>query len=278
MGKSVTPEIVINGVKFSPRPDCEYKNDYVRIDYVLQNPSEWNAAINAPPDVKLTIEQVQRTLFRHLVLTDLWFIVYFIMGIKAANHPFVVKMCKVVENAPATKVLHIWSRGHFKSVSITIAQTTQFHLANPDKCTCIFSYKKPAAEKFLGAIKANYEKEFLKFLFPDVLWARPDSDSPSWSVQNGISLIRKNDSRANKTVEASGLVEGMLTGGHFERRIYDDIETADSSDSPDEQEKILSRFDMSSNLDTKSDDDIEIVIGTFYSHQGPNVKIRDKKK
>lgn len=271
-------EIKINDISFTPRPDCHYKHDYAYRAYVLQTPSEWHKAIGVPADTVLTSEYVQRCLFRHLVLNDLWFIIYFVMGIKQANHPFWVKMCRVVENSPATKVLHIWARSHGKSSIITIAQTTQFHLRYPEKCTCIFSYKFKAASKFLAAVKANYENPFLYFLFPEILWQFPNADAPSWSAENGISLKRKSTSRANKTVECSGLVEGMLTGGHFERRIYDDVETADSADSADEQEKILNRFEMSAYLGTGSDDDIEIVIGTFYSHNGPNVKIRDKKK
>jgi intein/homing endonuclease len=164
------------------------------------------------------------------------------------------------------------------STIITVSETVQYHLKNPEECTCIFSYKKPAAEDFVDSIRKTYEKPIIKFAFPDVVYDFPQSEAPSWSLQNGITLKRKNTSRKEKTVEASGLVEGMVTGGHFERRIFDDIETFDIRESLDEQNKAYSAFEMASYLGTGNDSDIEREIGTFYSYNGPNVRIRDQKK
>src|SRR4030065_1144331 len=160
---------------------------------------------------------------------------------------------------------------------ITIAETVQYHLKNPDHCTCIFSFKKPAAEKFLDGVRRVYEKEIMIACFPDILYESPEGQSPSWSLQNGITLKRPNSARREKTVEASGLVEGMAKGSHFERRIYDDVETADMGDSPDVMDTCYSRFEMSAYLGTGTDSDIERVIGTFYNHAGPLVRIKEKQ-
>lgn len=259
--------IVINKVPFiplypqgSPEYLSLYKYDYIKaVEYINSG------------------QYTQEQVYRQMTLNDLWFIVYFVMGIPGANHPFVIKMCKEIENGPATKTLDVWSRGHFKSSVITIAETAQYHLKNPDHCTCLFSFKKPAAEKFLDGVRRVWEKEIMIACFPDVLFDNPEGQSPSWSLQNGITIKRQNTARREKTVEASGLVEGMATGSHFERRIYDDVETADMGDSPDVMDTCYSRFEMSAYLGTGRESDIERVIGTFYNHAGPLVQIRDKQ-
>lgn len=229
----------------------------------------------------------ERDVIRHLVLNDLFFIVYFVLGIPGSNHPFVINRCmeaqrrlnRLYANDPdePRKRLEVAARSHFKSTVTTIASTVQYHLRSPEDCTCIFSFKKPAAENFVDSIKNVYEMEIMIKSFPDMLYARPYTESPSWSVQNGIVIKRKNTSRKESTVESSGLVEGMVTSEHFERLLFEDIETADIASSPESMEKCYSRFEMAKHLATKRDTDIFHVVGTYYHHQGPLCRIRDKK-
>jgi len=160
---------------------------------------------------------------------------------------------------------------------ITKAETIQYHLLFPDHCTIIFSFNKPTAESFVKSIKEAYEMPFLISCFPDVLYQNPKTEASSWSVQNGIVINRKNNTRTEATVMASGLVEGMLTGKHAERRVYDDFETADLARTPEQLNLCYSQFEMSSYLGTKTDRDIVRLIGTIYSHMGPIVKLKDKK-
>jgi hypothetical protein len=245
--------ISINDVEFTPIEGVNYEDD----------------------DSKLSI-------LASLILNDLFFIIYFITGETSndnqrANHPFIVKMCQEVESGPKTRTLDVWARSHLKSSIITVAETVQYHLKYPHHCSCIFSYKKPAAEKFLNAIRNIYKTPIMRACFPGILYNNPDSESPSWSLENGITLKRKNQARPQKTIQASGLVEGMLVGDHFERRIYDDIETSDTAMNASQMDKCYSQFDMSINLGTGAENDIERVIGTYYSHVGTVVRIRDKE-
>lgn len=249
-------------MEFEPRPDCSYKNDYV---YICQYLDEVND------------RDEEKAYWRKLVLSDLFFIVYFVLRIKIANHPFVVNVCRKIEDGPRTKTIDIWGRFHFKSTIITIAETIQYHLRHPDFCTCIFSYKKTAAEKFVNSIRRAYESDFLKSCFPDILYDNPSADSPTWSNDYGITLKRSSDSRPQKTIQSSGLVEGMLQGDHFERRIYDDIETDDIKNNPFQLQKCYEKFEMSQNLCTGTEADCYRLVGTFYSHAGPLVKLMELK-
>ena len=216
--------------------------------------------------------------YRWLILNDLFFIVYFVMGIEKANHPFVVNVCKMVQQGQKSDTLDIWARYHYKSTIITVGESIQYELANPEHCTGIYAYVRPAAKKHLRAIKTFLEtNDLLKSVFPDILWQKPETQAPKWSEDDGLVLKRKSASRGESSFEAWGLVEGMPTGRHFERNVYDDLETEDIKDSPEMLDKVFRKFDMAvSNLGTGSDKDITRIIGTYYSHFGPNVRIRDK--
>lgn len=222
-------------------------------------------------------EIFSKSLLRSLIKGDLFFIVHFVMDVPVVNTPFGVQRCHEVESGglKTTKNLFIWAREHLKSTVITMGLTVKRIVNDPECCTLIFSYKKPAAEKFLDGIRKTLEKELMVQCFPDILYEKPDTESPSWSLQNGIRVKRNSVSRKDNTVEASGLIEGQQTGGHFDHLLYDDVETFDIAKSPDQLNLCFDAYEMSSNLG--KDGCTNNVIGTFYSHLGPLVRIRDKQ-
>lgn len=257
----VHPEIALDDASYDSKiHKAQYRYDYRRI-------------FSDIADGKID----KRAAYRSLILNDLFFIVLFVMEIEKANHPFVVNRCNDIQDGPVTDTLDIWARAHFKSVIVTEAETIQYCLKYPERCTGIHCYVRPLAKKFLDSIKQTFEKsELLKWCFPDIVWQNPQAEAPSWSLDGGITLKRKSSSRKEATVEAWGLVEGQATGRHFERNVLDDIETDDIRESPDQLAKCYSKIEMSENLGTGSDNDIWRLIGTFYSHFGPMVKLRDR--
>jgi phage terminase large subunit-like protein len=89
--------------------------------------------------------------------------------------------------------------------------------------------------------------DFLKKLFPDVLFQNPKSESPKWSLDNGIVLKRKtNPKEAN--VEAWGLVDGQPTSKHFTLLVYDDVVTRESVTTTDQIKKVTTSWELSLNL------------------------------
>lgn len=199
------------------------------------------------------------------------------MSVVSADHPFVVEICRDIESGPQSGTLDVYAREHFKSTVITQGETLQRRLREPDKCTGIFAYARPAAKAFLRSIKILCEQsDLLKWCFPEVLWAKPEAEAPKWAEDDGLIFKRKNNARKESTIEAWGLIEGMPTGRHFDDRVYDDIETDDIRESPDMLRKCYDKFEMSDNLGV--DGGTERVIGTFYSHYGPIKKIQDKKR
>jgi hypothetical protein len=55
--------------------------------------------------------------------------------------------------------------------------------------------------------------------------------------------------------------------------VFDDLETMDIKDSPDMLDKVFRNFQMAANLGTGKDTDITRIVGTYYSHFGPMVRI-----
>src|SRR4030067_2679004 len=169
----------------------------------------------------------QAGTLRMLILNDLWFIVYFVLRIPVANHPFWITARREVEDGPKDFTLDVWAREHGKSSIITIAETIQYQLKNPDHCTGIFSYVRPVAKKFLFSIKEIFQNErILHDCFADVVWANCEKEAPLWSLDEGL-ILKRSSKRPEASISAWGLIEGMPTGFHFERRIYDDIITED---------------------------------------------------
>jgi len=257
-------------------PDRPWETWYAH-DYLLAEHK-----INNHP--KETREPYSKGVMRELIKHDLFFIIAFVMEvpIDICNKPYVVQSCNDLEaSSPdgglsATDILDIESREHFKSTVRTLALTIKRIVNNPDCCTAIFSFKKDAANAFVRSIKETFERPFIIWAFPEIFYADPNNGSPSWSVQNGICVKRKSASRRENTVQGFGLIEGMPIGGHFEHRMYDDIETWDISKSVDQMNICFSSFEMSFSIGKEGG--TELIHGTYYHHNGPLARIRDKVK
>jgi hypothetical protein len=252
---------------FKWQSDCYYRYDYERIFRDI--------AAGEDHDREARAKGAQRMLIRN----DIFYILIWVMGIEKANHPFVVERCRALQDGPQSDTLDVHARFHYKSLTITIAETLQYHLKYPEECTCILGYARPVAKKFLRAIKTLCEQSvLLKWAFDDILWQNPTQDAPKWSEDDGIVFKRKSASRGESTIEAYGLTEGSPTGRHYERIIFDDIETEDIAGSPKMLEEVFSKFQMCVyNLGTGSDNDKRRVIGTYYSWVGPVKRIGDMK-
>ena len=99
------------------------------------------------------------------------------------------------------------------------------------KTVGIFSHTRPIAKAFLRQIKNELERnEWLKELFPEVLWEDPRK-APKWSEDEGI-VVKRSSNPKESSVEAWGLVDGQPTSKHFGALVYDDIVTRESVTTP----------------------------------------------
>lgn len=226
-------------------------------------------------------EQAERTMGRdkvafqrHLARIDLAYLMICLMNRHDMMHPWLVDRMREFE-ANRNGYLDLWAREHYKSTIITFGGTVQdilsSHGENPlpswggvEPTFGIFSHTRPIAKKFLRQIKQEFETNTrLIGLFPDVLFANPQKEADKWSEEMGITVRRQSNPK-EATVEAWGLVDGQPTGAHFNVRIYDDVVTRESVNTPDMIEKTTASWELSINLGV-AEGGLERYIGTRYA-------------
>ncbi|MEO1330834.1 MAG: hypothetical protein AAFW46_14355, partial [Pseudomonadota bacterium] len=164
---------------------------------------------------------------RHLALTDLFFLGVYVLNRPDANNGWVFARAREVQAAP-NGYLDLWARGHYKSSIITNWLTIQDILNDPEMTFGFFSHTRPIAKAFLRQIKQEFERnEWLRELFPDILWDNPRAQAPKWSEDEGI-IVKRRGNPKESTVEAWGLVDGQPTSKHFSLLHYDDVVTRES--------------------------------------------------
>ena len=214
-------------------------------------------------------EGERRAHLRNLCRTDLYFLLRYGLNRPDVERQWLFERCREVEAEP-DGMLDLWSREHYKSTVITFAKTIQDVLAthgddplsDRELCFGIFSHTRPNAKGFLRQIKYEFEaNEFLRGLFPDVLWSNPQKEAPKWSEDDGITVKRKSNPK-EATIEAWGLVDGQPTGKHFPRLVYDDVVTRESVTTPDMIAKTTSALELSYNLG--ADGGARRFVGTRY--------------
>jgi hypothetical protein len=247
------PEIEINKRKFRALANQRYPYHYFKCLELIRD--------------KAYGEDSELRVYRDLILKDPFFVAYFVLGIDAANHPWVVDRCIELMGMPKTNVLYEWAREHYKTTLITkICYIIQKLLANPEERIAIFSYSRPISKGILRSVKQVFESsDILKACFPDVLYQDPEKESPKWSEDDGI-VLKRSGYYSESSLEAWGLIEGMPTSKHFTGRVYDDIETDVTTSSPEMMEKLKLAYELSQNLGTA--EGWHNVVGTTYHHQG----------
>jgi len=216
-------------------------------------------------------EDTAKHYHRVLCRTDVYYLLRFICNRTDLEREWLFARCAEVQDA-SDGYLDLWAREHYKSTIITFGKTIQDILAshgdNPiydrEYTVGIFSHTRPIAKGFLRQIKNEFEgNDFLKSLFPDVLYQNPRKEAPKWSEDDGIIVKRKGNPK-EATVEAWGLVDGQPTSKHFYLCIYDDVVTVSSVTTPDMINKTTEALALSYNLGT--DGGKRRFIGTRYHY------------
>lgn len=199
---------------------------------------------------------------RKLCREDLFYLLTRGFRRKDADRDWLYERCREVQASPNGH-LDLWAREHYKSTIITFSKSIQDLLCDPDNTLIgIFSHTRPIAKGFLEQIKRELEQnEYLKELFPDVLYQNPQVESPKWSLDSGIIVKRKTNPK-EASVEAWGLVDGQPTSKHFTVLVYDDVVTRESVTTSDQIKKVTGAWELSLNLG--SNGDRKRYIGTRY--------------
>jgi len=249
-------------LEFEALKKAKYKQNYKSICDKINILAEYN-------DVEKLVSYL-----RELAKTDLFFLLYFILDIKAINHPWIIDRINEIET-DHNQTLDLWSREHWKSTLLTYALPIQKILCNPEERIGIFSHKKAISKAFLHRIKTTLENnDLLKFLFPDILFRDPRNEAPKWSADDGL-IVRRTGVYNEATVESCGFVDGMPTSKHYTIRIYDDIVTQESVTTPEQIRKTDEAWKLSQFL--KARGGLTWMAGTRYHFADQYQKIIDSQ-
>jgi hypothetical protein len=192
-----------------------------------------------------------------------------------AIHPWIYDRTREVEIDPDGH-LDLWSRFHYKSSTITFAGSIQEALVDPEIRICIFSNNKNIARPFLKQIKDELESnELLRQIYADVLWQYPAKESPTWSLEDGLT-IKRNSNPRECTFEAHGLIDALPTGKHFPLLIYDDVITLKNVTNPEQIKKATERTELSFPLGD-GERTRKWFVGTRYSYNDTYGHLLEKK-
>jgi|SaaInl7_200m_RNA_FD_contig_101_119878_length_8815_multi_9_in_0_out_0_2 phage terminase large subunit-like protein len=204
-----------------------------------------------------------KELLAELGRRDLFFLLTFLLNRRDVNNDWLYARCREVQAEP-DGMLDLWAREHYKSTIITFALTIQDILNDPELTFGIFSVKRELAQDFLKQIKEEFENNtLLQELYPDILYTKPDKESPCWGLDKGIRVKRQSNSR-EETIEAWGLIGGMPTGKHFKVLVYDDVVTEKSVTNHDQLSKAYDAVRLSFSLGSQKTNYRRRMIGTRY--------------
>lgn len=209
------------------------------------------------------VPRLQPTEVALLGCNDRFFLLTGLMNRVDMIHSWQYDRAREVEADP-DGYLDLWARGHGKSSWITNGGVIQEVLIDPEITIGIFACTRDIARPFLGQIKQELESnEELKATYPDVLWAKPRVEAPSWSTDGGLVVKRKGNPK-EATIEAHGLIDAMPTGRHFRLLAFDDIVTERHVTNPDQIRKATERVELADNLGI-GDGTRKWMAGTRYS-------------
>lgn len=212
-----------------------------------------------------------------LAREDLWFLVRYVLSTKdyfkpgrdgIISYQWIFDRCRDAQ-LESNRILDVWARFHWKSNIKTFALLIQEILKNPDVTICILSYNRPSAKKFLRQIQQEFETNALlrKLSFHPLMQEQsiPDSmrDLPRNSLDEGITVRRMGNPR-EPTLMATGLVDSLEVGPHYQIMNYDDVVTKDSVTTADMIQKTTESWELSLMLSMPGTE--FRYTGTFYAY------------
>lgn len=153
-----------------------------------------------------------------------------ILGFKRIVKPLhqrLIDFCEEGMNHPSHEHAICIPRQCFKSTTCTVGDGSWRLLKNPDLRAIIGSDKDDSAIDFSNQMRRIMARnEWVRRLWPDVVWENPRRDAPNWAA-DGWTLKRDYDDRVPTMSTMSP--ESGSTGYHYHLVILDDVVTYDNT-------------------------------------------------
>lgn len=192
-------------------------------------------------DPKLTERQkaaLSREAERLLCKQDLFYLAKNVLGYKDMSE-YHRNISNTIMKYKKEWQLHLHPRGHFKSTLITVAETVQNILINPNETILITNAVLGNSISFLREIKSHFiHNERFRQLFPEYC--------PSKSSEEGTSESFTTPARTEKwiresTIEVGGIDKSVVSR-HYGIIVFDDVVNNINVSTKDQREKIITAY------------------------------------
>lgn len=137
---------------------------------------------------------------------------------------------------PGCQSLWLCPRGTYKTALEEVDITWDI-LHFPDMTQGIGSWSAHLSTAICRQVRANLMHEAVRWLYPDVVWARPESEAEKWTETE--FTVKRRRVTHDATLKAFS-IESMPTGLHFDRTRLDDVVNRQNAFTEDSIEKVKS--------------------------------------
>lgn len=210
----------------------------------------------------IQLSDAQLARIRERAEADLFYFAKGILNYNYLDEEFHGPICRFLQS-PVQRKLVALPRGHFKTTVGTISYSIWRAVKDPDIRILVSNATATNAEKFLEAIRTQFESNgLLRALWPEVI---PDTSKVRWN--NTAAELRRSRPWTEATFEAIG-VGGRVASRHYDLIIKDDlIDLSDKQDLDDVAALIQTAIDWhqySYGLFVNAENGEELIIGTRW--------------
>lgn len=199
-----------------------------RVDHIQHN------AELSPTEKRSLIHEAQR----HLAKKDLFFLAHQVLGYQDLTQ-YHQRICNALAYYKNDWQLHLHPRGHFKSTIITISESIQDILRDPNCTNLITNAVLSKAQAFLKEIKSHFiYNERLKALFPEFAVTHKDQEG---TLDHWTTPARNAYWIREHSIETTGIDKAVVSS-HYNKITFDDIVNEINVRTADLREKVRNKF------------------------------------
>ena len=235
-----------------------------------------------------TIEGKFVNLFRSFCERDLYIFATGVMGCTKFVPHLHRDVCNFVQKTPPRRKCILLPRDCFKTT--IVSKCLPIHLIIQPKENNVYMPNMDGLEsKILLACEAEHKaanhirwvstqcesNDLLRALWPHKFWMNPKRQSKKWTESALLFPRTLEMTQSDLTLQAAG-VGGVVTGGHYNILIKDDLVTLEASQSPLIMEGAVHWHAMSRALADNQQDLLEFIIGTRWAIPDLYSEIQEK--
>ena len=211
---------------------------------------------------KRELARLDLELVRERAKEDLFFLAKEILGYDELTETYHRPICSAIQLYRDDWQFHLHPRGHFKSTIITISETIQDILRNPDIRILIANAVFKKSKAFLGEIRNHFlRNETFQALFPEHI---PRAARDQGNSEEFTTAARTRVNIREASIEIAS-IDSAVVSSHYDKIIFDDIVNKENARTEEQRKKVIESYrEYLSLLDPPND--VVRLVGTRWHY------------